>query len=290
MPPATSPAIRELRSGDLDEALALSTAAGWNQQIDDWRMLHTLAAPHAFAAVARTRIVGTALAIDYGPFAWIAMMLVAPAFRGRGIGARLLEAALDAVPSGRPVRLDATPAGRALYQRYDFEDEARLTRLVLPHGRPRAADDAGATRLTTGADVPALCTEDAGVFGADRSRVLVWALQRAPHYARVIESAAGPPQYVFGRHGRVFDQIGPVAAGGEPAARALVTAALAATGTRSVAIDAVDRETGFTAWLRASGFVDKRPLFRMCRPAAAPPREARERPPRQFAIFGPDFG
>ena len=40
------------------------------------------------------------------------MMLVEPAWRGRGLGARLLEEAVGAVPPGIPIRLDATPLGR----------------------------------------------------------------------------------------------------------------------------------------------------------------------------------
>ena len=54
------------------------------------------------------------------------MMLVDPAYRGCGVGGRLLDAAMDALPSHLPIRLDATPLGQRLYQRYGFEDEAAL--------------------------------------------------------------------------------------------------------------------------------------------------------------------
>src|SRR5438445_5117811 len=93
-------------------------------------MLLQLAPAGAFAALSEARIVGTAIGIDYGGFGWIAMMLVDPAYRGRGVGRRLLEAAMDAVPSNIPIRLDATPMGRRLYQRYGFEEEAMLSRYV----------------------------------------------------------------------------------------------------------------------------------------------------------------
>src|SRR6266567_6169471 len=130
----TDPIIRPLTAGDLDEALRLSTVAGWNQRLDDWRMLLQLAPAGAFAARFDSRdpaVVGTAIGIDYGGFAWIAMMLVDPSCRGRGVGRRLLEAAIDSVPSNLPIRLDATPLGRPLYQRYGFEDEAALSRYVI---------------------------------------------------------------------------------------------------------------------------------------------------------------
>src|SRR5919198_2677114 len=103
--------IRALTSEGLAGALRLSTSAGWNQRVNDWRMLLQLARAGAFAAIADTAVVGTAIGIDYGGFGWIAMMLVDPACRGRGLGRQLLEAAMNALPNDR-IRLDATPAGR----------------------------------------------------------------------------------------------------------------------------------------------------------------------------------
>src|SRR4051812_49742736 len=97
--------VRELGVGELQEALALSTAAGWNQQLDDWRMLRTLAAPAAFAAVIGERLVGTALAIDYGPVSWVAVMLGETAPPRKGGGTQVLASAVSAGPSKPAVRL-----------------------------------------------------------------------------------------------------------------------------------------------------------------------------------------
>ena len=142
------PTIRSLTPVDLEAAFRLSAGAGWNQRLDDWRMLLQLAPAGAFAATRDDgTIVGTAIGIDYGTFGWIAMMLVDPAWRSRGLGARLLEAAMSAVSPGIAIRLDATPLGRPLYRRYGFEDEDALTRHVAellanrcgePQGRPYA--------------------------------------------------------------------------------------------------------------------------------------------------------
>ena len=56
--------IRELTPDGLDDAFALSSAAGWNQRIDDWRMLLALAPRGCFAAWRRDEVVGTAIGID----------------------------------------------------------------------------------------------------------------------------------------------------------------------------------------------------------------------------------
>src|SRR4030095_4723872 len=102
-------------------------------------MLRARAPRGRLAAWRRDQMVGTAIGLDYGGFGWIAMMLVHPAHRSRGLGRRLLEAAVDAVPSDRLMRLDATPLGRPLYQSYGFVDEAHLTRFVRPAIADRVA-------------------------------------------------------------------------------------------------------------------------------------------------------
>jgi GNAT superfamily N-acetyltransferase len=290
--------IRALRVEDLPEALALSTAAGWNQRLEDWLLLRRLASESSFAAVSDGRVVGTSLAIDYGGFAWIAMMLVEPGYRGRGLGARLLEAAMGTQSSNQLIRLDATPAGRSLYRKYGFEDESMLTRSVAPGVRPVVPRDAGVVtvRPVTSADLPRIASHDVGVFGGHRSAVLAWALEAGPQYAWIADDDTGPPQYTFGRPGRLFDQIGPVVATNVAAATALVSAAMASAAGHSVVVDAYDAGSHFAAWLRGCGFAGERPLFRMRRPpdqisadrlsvsAPAPSPGLSE-----FAILGPDF-
>jgi GNAT superfamily N-acetyltransferase len=304
----SDPVIRVLTGEDLGDALRLSTTAGWNQQVDDWRMLLRLAPAGAFAAVIDACVVGTAIGIDYGGFAWIAMMLVDPAYRGRGIGRRLLETALDAVPANRCTRLDATPLGLPLYRRYGFEVEAALSRHVSDvstRGDVPVSDAGNSSRRVrplTAPDLDIVIERDSQTFGGTRGAVLDWAFHGAPQYAYIVQSENGPVHYCLGRQGRLFDQIGPVVAGHEAVANALMDAALAAAGDRPVVVDAFDSQTEFSAGLRRRGFVIQRPLIRMCRAAEstapeqgvcglAAPRTHHATPRRsdEFAIFGPEF-
>ncbi len=300
----SDPVIRALTFDDLGEALRLSTTAGWNQQVDDWRMLLQLAPAGAFAAAVDDSVVGTAIGIDYGGFAWIAMMLVAPAFRGRGIGRRLLEAAIDAVPRHVCIRLDATPLGRSLYQQYGFEDEATLSRHVSDGSSRRVAPipepvvGSRRVRPLTLSDLELVIERDIETFGGARGPVLDWAFHGAPAYAYVVQADNGIIHYCLGRPGRLFDQIGPVVAGHEDVADALVNAALASAGDRPVIIDAFDAQAGFSAAMRRRGFVIQRPLIRMCREAPSVARGQSVCAPvvrtshlslHEFAIFGPEF-
>jgi len=259
-------------------------------------MLRRLAPAGAFAAVLDARdvsIVGTCIGIDYGGFGWIAMMLVDPAFRGRGIGRRLLEAAMDAVPANLPIRLDATPLGRPLYRQYGFQDEAALSRYVVDRddATPPGSDVPRAIRRLTRDDLELVIAQDRETFGGTRDALLDWMFRGAPEYAYATRSDEGRIHYCFGRQGRVFDQIGPVVAGDDAIAHALVMAALGSAGDRRRAIDVYDCHRAFAAALRADRFAVQRPLFRMCRPAAS---GACDRPigpgdVREFAILGPEF-
>jgi GNAT superfamily N-acetyltransferase len=161
-------------------------------------MLLALAPQGSFAAVHDGRIVGTAIGIDYRGFSWIAMMLVEPAYRGRGLGRRLLEAALESVPTDTPVRLDATPMGRPLYQAYGFEDECAITRWTSDTTdasdaalREDATARVAARRPPLAApDFARLAGHDRHVFGGDRARGARVGVDRRPR-VRARPRAAG---------------------------------------------------------------------------------------------------
>ena len=166
---------------------------GWNQRLEDWRTLVELAPAGCFAALDGDRVVATAIGIDYRHCGWIAMMLVAPEYRGRGLGARLLEAAMAALPPELPIRLDATPLGRPLYERHDFVLETSLTRHVRPAVTTTAAVATEVTRLQP-ADLPEVARIDAAIFGGVRSRLLERIHSAGPEYAW--RAGGAPIQYL----------------------------------------------------------------------------------------------
>src|SRR5207253_338766 len=66
----------------------------------------------------------------YGRAGWVGMVLVDPEFRRRGVATALMGAALDHLRRRgvTTVKLDATPAGRSVYERLGFEPESLLRR------------------------------------------------------------------------------------------------------------------------------------------------------------------
>src|SRR5690349_11847468 len=77
--------IRPLTVADIALGLRLKDEAGWNQLEADWRRLIELDSDGDFVAELDGTAVGTVTTCRFGPVGWVAMMLVDPRFRSRGI-------------------------------------------------------------------------------------------------------------------------------------------------------------------------------------------------------------
>src|SRR6185436_15504947 len=157
--------------GDLDSAGALSAAEGWNQTAADWRRMIELEPAGCFAARDGDRLVGTVTTTTYGrALAWIGMMIVHPDLRGQGIGAALMRHALDHLHGLgiATAKLDATPAGRPLYESLGFTAETEMERW---QGIARAG---GGTESRGSSDEArfACLALDRSAYGIDRRRLL----------------------------------------------------------------------------------------------------------------------
>jgi GNAT superfamily N-acetyltransferase len=298
--------FRDMTEADLEDGLRLSRASGWNQTGEDWRLLLSLGPGLFRVSLEDGIVVASGGAVRYADaLAWICMILVDPAKRGRGLGTRIFDEVLDRANdclragSLRCVGLDATPAGHGIYAQRGFQDEGGIVRLraepkwserkgsgleSCPARESTIQDLTPTVRPLTTEDLPAVLARDREVFGADRSAVLRWAVATAPDLAW-ISGAAGTTAYCFGRHGDHSDQVGPVVAEEPAGAGALVRACLAAPRSRPLIVDARAEPTWLAA-LAALGFREQRPFTRMYLGEARPPA----RPQAEAAVFGPEFG
>lgn len=279
---------------DVEAGLRLCRLSQWNQLARDWSRFLELT-PHG-AAVAEDDtglIVGSMATMRYasvpaGPgAAWIAMILVDPAVRGRGVGTALLHEALARLSDVPIVGLDATPLGRPLYTKLGFHVDSGITRLSRLAASARFELGAGTgVRAAAPADDEAIATLDAQVTGLDRRAMLTWLREGAPELAWVMDRAGRIDGLVLGRRGHGFTQLGPVVATNTDTALRLLRAALAAAGHGPVIVDAADARASFRGGLEALGFTAQRPLARMYRGTARPGGD----PTGLFAIIGPEFG
>jgi GNAT superfamily N-acetyltransferase len=290
---AAPAAIVPLAVADLDEALALSASAHWNQNEADWRTMLRLGRGwgiHAPGADGRDVLAASTIVLPYGTdFAWVSMVLVLPEFRRRGYASLLLRHAIDALAAeGRGAILDATPAGHAVYLQEGFVDTWGFARWRREARGTAAAADGGpasTTRALTDADWPAIAALDSPAFGADRLLLLRALAQRLPQVARVVERGGRLRGFVLGRDGREACQIGPLLAADVDTARAVLADALRAI-PGAVYVDLLDGRDALREGLQQQGFAFQRPFTRMVHGRKKAPGE----PGAIMLVAGPELG
>ncbi len=272
-----------LRAADLAAAEGLVAEAGWNQNAADWRAFLELG--QAFAVRDGARLAATAATLPYpSGFGWISMVLVAGAYRRRGIATRLLHRCIDALKgAGMVPVLDATPAGREVYRPLGFRDGWTIQRWrragVSVHEKLSGA------RPMQENDWPSVLALDAAAFGCDRSPLLARLRERSTGFACVSEENGRLRGFLLGREGRIATQLGPIVADSEQVAAALAEWAAARVAS-PVIVDVLQRHAAFADWLAAHGFEKERPYTRM-----ALGRDALfGDPARTVAIAGPELG
>ncbi|MCE9659926.1 MAG: GNAT family N-acetyltransferase [Burkholderiales bacterium] len=291
---AESLRLQALGERDVDAGLALSDAAGWNQTGDDWALF----VRHGHAIGLRDeqgRWVATAAALPYGSErGWISMVLVADAWRHRGLASRLMDACVAHLRAGGIVPvLDATPAGAEVYRRIGFVPGFEIDRWERRALHPaREPHSAGAVRPAGAGDRDAVLAFDRASTGLDRGFLLDDFLARPETRIWLGNDGRG---FVVARAGRRATQIGPLVAGDTGQAIALLEAAidasagsapLARPGERTIFLDLPRARREVAAWLERQGFVRQRPFVRMALAATEPPRLGAA----MFVLAGPEFG
>ena len=274
-----------LTSSDLDDAQALVVEAGWNQTPADWHIFLKLG--QALSARAHDgTLVGTAATLPYaGGFGWISMVLVAKAWRRRGIGTRLLNRCVEVLRElGSIPMLDATPAGREVYRQLGFRDLWPITRWRRAVA-VETGTDATNVRLLEGRDSAQVVAFDTAIFGSSRDNLLHHLRDRSRDFACAAETNGQVRGFLLGRNGRAATHFGPIVAEDEHTAAALVEFAGRRVSS-PVMLDVPDQHDGFAQWLENHAFVRERPLMRMIRSSDHSFGDPRQ----MIAIAGPELG
>lgn len=238
-----------LDGADLVNATGLSAALGWPYRLEDWAFAHALG--EGLGLRLGDRLIGTGMRWTYGTaFATVGMIIVDAEFRGKGLGARLVDGLLDSVGE-RSVILNATTEGLELYRRRGFTSVG-LTCQHQGIAKPTPApDDAYCIEPPRDADWPAMIALDEAGAGMPRSHLL----QALAHggTARVLRGKNGAVEgYAVCREFGRGHVIGPVIAANTQAATALIGQAMVALAGQFVRINA-PAQSGLGKWLEDHG-------------------------------------
>jgi ribosomal protein S18 acetylase RimI-like enzyme len=281
--------LRLMTPTDLAFADSLRALADWNQTPQDWERFLSMEPGGCFVAEWNGVSAGTATTTIYSPeLGWIGMVLVHPGFRGRGIGQALVMHCIEYLRSQGvlSIKLDATPAGKKIYDELGFKTAWTLTRWEHNDARPQGAAPDRAIRTWQDADLDAIEAIDTAAFGVSRQK-LVKRLAQQSLCALIVESEPGRiAGYGFLRNGFRALHLGPVIALSVDAGIRLLEALVGDGGNQKTFWDIPDQNVAAANWASEHGFTRQRSLTRLYLGEQTQVGD----PQKQFALAGPEVG
>jgi predicted N-acetyltransferase YhbS len=257
---ATQIELVEFTSDHLDGALALSRQAKWPHRREDWAMVLGLST--GVVALEGDRVVGTTLVTQFGKQAVsINMVIVDEAMRGRGIGKRLLDFALQE-SADRECRLVATLEGLPLYEKLGFRETGKI---VQHQGTATAISCSDDVNWAVGDEIAELVAMDLAASGLDRNKLIAILAKQGciailRRHGQIVGFAV---LRAFGRG----DVAGPVVAATADDARHLLTFLFAARPGAFLRVDTPEA-SGLGPWLATRGLGHVGGGIAMCRGGA----------------------
>lgn len=280
--------VRPLTTNDIDGAMKLSTAEGWNQSESDWRLFLENPGNVCLAAEQDEKVIGTTTSMIYSDHvAWISMVLVDKEYRGRGVSTELLKHMLERLTCCRAVKLDATSAGQQVYKKLGFLDEHTIVRMTATslNGPIPSYDDTQPQRMQL-SHVSEVMSLDKEVFGAPRQLLIEYLVQQNPEKAWILIRNERISGFVLGRTGNRYHHVGPVVASDTKEAKLLIGRVLNEVSQQPIVVDVVYDKRELIEWLSALGFTEQRRFVRMYKNDNPYPGEIG----KQYLICGPEFG
>lgn len=282
----------ELRTVDIadveaDHLHALSMAVGWRYHANEWCFLRQCGVGLA-ALDEIDRVVATAMLFPYDPnFATLGMVIVSPRLQGQGVAPWLVQQ-LSAKYPAAALRLNATEVSRRLFSSLGFAGDTEKVHLLrgkahcaieTPQlGKKQRIEPLSEDQISAVEDL------DRAAFGVSRRGVLQRLLRENAGYG--LFEADRLVAFALRRAAGRGHIVGPVVAGDEADAIALVRRHFADLEGQLVRLDAV-RDSGLlTDFLAQSGLVEIETLTTMSKNA---PQPAGFGAGQIFALAGPSL-
>lgn len=282
--------IRPMHVKDIPQLLRLTRNSNWNQLAGDWDFFIREYGDKAFVMVHNGHVIASGSGINYHDKAsWIGMILVDNEFRRMGIATRMMNFLIEALEKEAAcVKLDATSAGKKVYDKLGFKDECTLRRMYLPSATtPDIPGIDGVSVVPVlEADNDAIIEYDASAFGVRREKLIARLLRDGREFSFKAEYDGKLLGFVTGRRGFDYVQIGPLEAENDEIALLLLNAALKELHGNAVLLDCFESNAELVKKLEEIGFMNQRIFVRMCRGECPAVTDYRKYP----VIAGPEFG
>lgn len=274
---------------DVEQALQLSKAENWNQTEKEWELLIGNPQNTCLAATVDGKLIGTATAINYeNKVAWIGMVIIDKNYRGQKISNLLLTSLIENSKNMISLKLDATPAGQPVYQKFGFTDEYlvyRITSVSVLKNEIHIEKGISVERASQ-ENLDEITEYDKKIFGADRKQLIEFLLRNFPEKAWMLRQNGEIKGIALGRKGSRFHQVGPVYTSNIDFAKILILKSIESFENQTVVVDVPEQNTELINWLHTLGFTKQRHFVRMYRNENA----FAGLTPNQFLICGPEFG
>lgn len=259
--------VRAMTLDELQAVLGWAADEGWNPGLDDAAAFY-VADPGGFLIkeAEGTPVAAISVVNHDADFAFLGLYLCKPAFRGQGHGMDVWRAGI-AHAGGRCIGLDGVPDQQANYARSGFVKygsslrfEGRLDRDPDPRVRPAVPSE-----------VTDMVGRDATASGIKRMAfATAWFSPTPTRTTIVLVEGAQIKAFATCRRCRLGSKIGPLYAGSEADALALLASNPFATSSDPVFIDATGHDTALARLLTKHGF---EPVFETARMFTGAPPE-----------------
>ena len=198
--------FRIMKPTDLPFFMQLMNLVGWGMTPQDYTRILHFSPEGCFIATENKKDLGMVATTNYGNIAWIGNLVVQPETRGKGIGAQLMQHAMDYLESTgtQAIRLDAVQAAIPLYRRLGFKYEYWSTR----HTGTATHHKTDCTPMKP-EDLDKVSNLDKQVFKADRRHILEYFYNLHPELCFTSWEDDKLVGYIMAKEGLSNTKIGP---------------------------------------------------------------------------------
>jgi predicted N-acetyltransferase YhbS len=215
------------------------------------------------------------------------MVLVDKDYRGIGISKSLLSLTLEKLKSFRSIKLDATPAGQPVYQKFGFKEEYHISRMVNLNVQPVKVGEADSeTEPIHPGDISEIIALDEEAFGVNRNQLIEHLIKENPADGTLLTRNGQVVAFALSRKGSRYVHIGPVVADSTAVAKNLIAQLLITLVNQPVVVDVLGDKSELFQWLHLIGFKHQRDFMRMYKGENDFPGK----PDKLFLICGPECG